>query len=131
MVHLLALIVIFFLSPVAWQPCTEGRISEVAFRGRAIRKVMPVFPEDAIKAKAQGVSVARIRLDEKGEISLVEILEAPDESIARATAEAARKWAFYFAQSKDEQPICLSGKLTFYFVLENGRSYVRDPKRFS
>jgi len=66
------------------------------------------------------VTVAQIRLDEKGEISSVEILQAPHKSIARATAEAVRNWAFYFDSKKDEKPICISGKLTFYFVLENG-----------
>lgn len=130
MVQFLALAASFFLSAIAWEPCNEGAVNEVTLRRSAIRKVLPIFPEDAIKANAQGVTVAQIRLDEKGELSFVEILQAPHESIAKATAEAVRKWAFYFDFSKDGKPICLKGKLTFYFVVENGTPYVRDPKRF-
>jgi TonB family protein len=120
----------FFPSAIGWEPCMAGTVSEVALRRLAIRKVIPVFPEDAIKAKAQGVAVANVRLDERGEISAVEILQAPHESIARATADAVRNWAFYFDLKKEKKPLCISGKLTFYFVVENGTPSVRDPKRF-
>jgi TonB family protein len=130
MFQFLALVPFLFLSAIAWGPCNEGSVSEVSLRRSAIRKVMPIFPEEAIKANAQGVTVAQIRLDEKGELSSVQILQAPHESIARATAAAVRQWAFYFDLSKEGEPICLKGKLTFYFVIENGRPYVRDPKRF-
>ena len=130
MFQFLVLAAVFFLSAIAWEPCVVGTVSEVAFRRIAIRKVMPSFPEDAIKAEAQGVTVAKVRLDEKGEISSVEILQAPHESIARATTEAVANWAFYFDSKKEEKSICISGKLTFYFVIENGTPSVRDPKRF-
>lgn len=130
MFQFVTLTAVFLWSGVAGEPCIEGRISEVTFRRRAIRKVMPVFPEEAIKANAQGVTVAQIRLDGKGEISSIEILQSPHESIARATTEAVKNWTFYFDSKKEEKPICLSGKLTFYFVIENGAAHVRDPKRF-
>jgi TonB family protein len=130
MLQLLALVPFLFLSAVGPAPCTEGSLSEVALRRSAIRKVMPIFPAEAIKANTQGVTVAEIRLDEKGELSSVQILQAPHESIARATADAVKQWAFYFDLSKEKEPICLRGKLTFYFVIENGTPYVRDPKRF-
>src|SRR5688572_18184094 len=111
MFQFLVLAAVFFLSAIAWEPCVIGTVSEVAFRRLAIRKVMPGFPEEAIKAKAQGVAVARVRLDEKGEIHSLEILQAPHESIARATADAVKNWAFYFDSKKEEKPICISGKL--------------------
>jgi len=130
MFRFLGLAAVFFLSVSTGEPCIEGTINEVTLRRSAIRKVMPVFPKEAIKANAQGVAVAQIRLDEKGEVSFAEILQAPHESIAKATADAVRNWAFYFNFTKDEKPICLKGKLTFYFVVENGTPLVRDPKRF-
>ncbi len=125
---LMVLLIVSF--SVSAQQCLEARILEGGIRRHASKKVMPIFPEDARKEKSAGVAVAQIRLDERGTLTSVEVLQAPHSSIGRNTVEAIKQWVFEVHWGKDEKPICFVGKLTFYFVIENGKGYVRDPEKF-
>lgn len=91
---------------------------------------MPVFPSEAVRENASGVIVARVDIDAKGILRSVEILQAPHPAIAQATLEAVKQWQFEFYANDDGRPECLNGKLTFYSIIEDGKAFVRDPKRF-
>ena len=103
---------------------------EGALRVHAVKKVLPVFPSEAQKENAAGVAVAQVRIDDRGVLTSVGILQAPHASIAQATLAAVKQWEFNFYPTAEGTPECFNGKLTFYFVIENGRGYVRNPKRF-
>jgi TonB family protein len=111
------------------QPCLELTAREASIRDYAVRKVLPAFPAEAANASVSGVAVAKVRIDEKGTLSSVEILQAPHPSIAQATMDAVKQWQFKFYEN-DVAPECFNSKLTFYFVIEDGKAFVRDPKIF-
>jgi len=92
---------------------------------------MPTFPVDSFRRGSQGVAVARVELTETGEVSAVTVLQSPDESISKAVSEALFKWSFKPANPPDHRPMQLMGKLTFYFVIRQGRPHVENPKLFS
>ena len=104
-------------------------VSEKTLRKFAKIVVMPQYPDASQRAGAQGVAVAQLDINEEGTVSKVELLEAPDEATGNAVVMAVKLWTFERPiEDTTGKPIRLSGKLTFYFVIENGRGIVRNPK---
>jgi len=113
---------------------TVARISEGSLRKIAVKTVMPEYPPDSVRRQSKGVAVAELIFDEAGVVSQVEILEAPDSLIEKATTEAVRQWTFKPTRMRDEHgpPIRVQGKLTFYFVInDQGQARVENPKQFN
>ena len=106
------------------------RYSEGILRKKATKSVMPKYPDEAQKKGIQGVAVAQLYVDEKGDVIKAEVLEAPDSSTKQAVAEATSQWKFTPSTMKGE-PIRFRGKLTFYFVIEDGEARVENPKPVS
>jgi len=111
--------------------CVEGTILEKTLRRHAIKKVLPTFPPEAFASSTTGVAVAKILISENGNVKSVDILEAPHPLIAEATVVALQQWVFDFKSSEEENPICFSGKLTFYFSIADGKAVVRNPLIFN
>ena len=111
--------------------CVEGTVLEKTLRRHAIKKVLPQFPQNALTSSTTGVAVAKIIISENGNVKSVEILEAPHPLLAQATVAALQQWVFDFNSSEEENPVCFSGKLTFYFSIIDGKPVVRDPSVFN
>lgn len=106
------------------------RVGEDGMRKSAEKKVMPAYPEDALKDAQQGVAVIEAQYNGKGEVTDAVVLEAPSQAIGRAVVEAARQWKFK-PSTLGGKPISVRGKLTFYFVIgEDGKGRVENPKQF-
>lgn len=103
------------------------RITEVSLRRLATRTVMPGFPPEARRRGVRGVSVAQLDVDEQGSVAAVQVLEAPDDSIKSAVADAIKQWKFKPSTINGE-PVMIRGKLTFYYVNKNGKARVENPK---
>jgi TonB family protein len=104
-------------------------VTEFTLRKYAVKVVMPDFPSPSLKKKNEGVAVFQILVDKEGSVTSVNRLEAPDDWIARAVERILSKWKFK-APTIGGHPVPISGKLTFYFVIENGKGIVRNPKPF-
>ena len=115
---------------VIGQKCVVGKISEIDMRKHARKQVLPEFPKQAKDLNVKGVAVVEVQLNARSEISSILIIQSPHPSVNRALTEAVSKWLFEFNQDREETPLCFKGKLTFYFIDENGTSLVRHPKRF-
>jgi TonB family protein len=102
------------------------RVSEKTLRKMATFAVTPDYPKEAKKRKVQGVVVSQIEVDEKGDVNKVNVLEAPNPIIKKAVTEALAKWKFK-TNTINGEPIRVVGKLTFYYVLANGKATVEDP----
>jgi TonB family protein len=129
---MLVLTLLFALSGLTCtrpQPCLELTAREDTLRDHAIKQILPAFPPEAANANISGVAVAKVRINENGKLTSVDVVEAPHPSIAQATAEAIKQWEFKFYENSST-PECFNGKLTFYFVIEDGKAFVREPKRF-
>ncbi|HKO99601.1 MAG TPA: TonB family protein [Pyrinomonadaceae bacterium] len=107
-------------------------VSESTLREWAITIVLPTFPEESKKDNSQGVAVAQVTIDEAGAVTRAEILEAPDDAIAEAVKAGTMKWTFQpGTDDRDGKAVRLKGKLTFYYVIENGKAFVKHPKQFA
>ena len=103
------------------------KMPEQGLRGRATKTVVPIYPEESQKNGASGVSVTRIEVDEEGNVTEVEILQAPDRFIETALIEAIKEWKFQ-PFDLNGNPRRLVGKLVFYFVIDGGKARVDSPK---
>ena len=102
---------------------------ETVLRKRATRVVMPAYPARAKKLRAKGVAVGEVEIDGRGEVVSAKALEAPDESIEKALAEALAQWRF---EPVVENGVShnVKGKLTFYYVIEGDKFFVKNPRQF-
>jgi len=102
------------------------RISELTVRKLAVNKVLPTYPGDALKGKFQGVAIAELSIDIEGAVSGVKILESPHDSIGESVKKSVLQWKFK-PMKKDNRPLRVVGKLTFYFSIIGGKGVVRNP----
>ena len=105
-------------------------VSEGTLRKYALKAVLPEFPEPARKRGVQGVAVAQLDVDAAGLVKQAAVLEAPDALIREAVATAVRQWQFKPA-TIGGKAVPIRGKLTFYFVIENGKGMVKSPAQLA
>lgn len=103
------------------------KLSELDFRSAASVTATPVFPEDAYKAHKTGVAVALVSTDPQGTVIKVEVLESPSPSIAHALTDALEKWRFVHG-TMEGRPTGILGKITYYFLIQEGRPVVLSPE---
>jgi protein TonB len=75
------------------------------------------YPPDARRAGVEGQVVLLLRLDAKGAVSAVRVLDAPTPSLAAAAAEGARRFRFTPALFEGE-PVETEIRFTYTFLLE-------------
>ena len=110
-------------------PNNELRLfdTERGFRLNATHKVMPEFPAEALKDGAQGVVVLSLYHDADGYAAYIKVLESPHPAISEAAIRAVQQWRWrVFVSGNVARPV--KGKLTFYFVMEDGAGRVEDPR---
>ena len=101
-------------------------LSEGPLRKLALSTPLPRYPQKSVRQRKQGVGVSQILVNEKGVVAATRILEAPDDHIAKAVEAAVKKWTFR-PQTVKGKPVSVSGKLTFYFVIERAGARVVSP----
>jgi protein TonB len=75
------------------------------------------YPPDARKAGTEGQVVLLLRLDARGAVTAVRVVEAPSPSLAAAAAEGARRFRFSPAL-QDGEPVATEIRFTYTFYLE-------------
>ncbi|MGH9341038.1 MAG: energy transducer TonB [Acidobacteriota bacterium] len=108
------------------QPLRKVRIGDEVLRKRATRAMKPQFPETSLRRKASGVAVAQVDISDTGEVNSVKVLQAPDPETAASMQAALKKWLFT-PVTIDQKPLLMSGKVIFYFLIENGKGLVLSP----
>ncbi|MGH9849777.1 MAG: energy transducer TonB [Blastocatellia bacterium] len=102
------------------------QVSEGLLRRNASNTIVPGYPAESKRRRAKGVAVAQLEIDESGNVAEIEVLEAPDRYTEEAMIKAVRQWKFP-PVTVGGKPRCVRGKLTFYFVIEQGKATVRSP----
>lgn len=96
---------------------SDGRVvSGGVLNGKAISKPQPPYPPAAKAARASGVVVVQVTVDETG--SVISAKAVSGHPLLRAAAEAAAKQAKFSPTLLSEEPVKVSGMLTYNFVLE-------------
>lgn len=95
---------------------TDGKtLSTGSLNTRATRRVVPVYPQIARNAAAEGVVRVYVTIDEQGNVSEVAKSEGP--ALLRGAAEdAARRWKFS-PTAVAGKPVRLMGFIEFNFTL--------------
>jgi Gram-negative bacterial TonB protein C-terminal len=70
----------------------DAYVYEPVIRGEAINAPMPVYPEEAISAGAQGLVDLAVLFDEKGKTKIIKILESPHPAITKAVKDGVNQW---------------------------------------
>ena len=69
---------------------------------KLIKKVNPIFPEEARKQEISGQVVLSVRSDERGNIVAVKIVKSPHDLLSKASVEAVKQWKY--------EPMLIKGK---------------------
>lgn len=84
--------------------------------GKAISKPLPSYPPDAKAARVSGIVAVEIVVDESGRVESAEAFSGP-ELLRDAAVEAARA-ARFSPTLLSGQPVKVSGKITYNFILQ-------------
>ncbi|PYS23711.1 MAG: hypothetical protein DMF72_08595 [Acidobacteria bacterium] len=102
---------------------TEGYVTELTLRHQAITTVMPLYPEEAIKAEAQGLVDVAVLFDENGDFRRMKVLESPHPAISKAVEKALKQWTVrvgYDSPYRETRlPVRTFGELRFHFVIKD------------
>jgi protein TonB len=84
--------------------------------GSATKKVMPHYPIEAKKARAQGTVQVEVTVSESGKVIEANAISG-HEMLCDAAAQAAMQWEFKPAEVSGA-PVQMKGILTFSFALQ-------------
>lgn len=109
----------------------ESTDIELVIRHEAINAPMPVYPEEAVKAGAQGLVDLVVAFDEEGNAKVVKILASPNPESSKAVKDAVKQWTvrvlYDSPSSSSRRPIRLIGELRFHFVIKDGVGTIENP----
>jgi TonB family protein len=88
--------------------------------------VTPCYPEDALRAGAQGRVTSVVRFDEGGNLVLIKILESPHLSISRAVIDAVRQWRIKRLFHAGGEPTRIISELRFHYLIKDGKGRVEN-----
>ena len=101
--------------------------SETATRMDAVTRIMPIYPEEALRQGIQGTVEVLIDRDNVGRVARAKINPQIHPLLRRAAAEAVRGWRFRPEVVNPDNPrpvICTFSFLTFNFIIEEGQGRV-------
>jgi TonB family protein len=69
---------------------------------KLLKKVNPIYPEEAKKGKITGEVVLEVRIGKAGKVTEAKAVKSPDESLSKAAVDAVRQWEY--------EPVTKNGK---------------------
>lgn len=116
----------FALAAQETTPVVSSAYTSEGVLRKAVRiPVRPGYPADAIRQHLTGIVVVQVQFL-RGRFSGVTPLESPSAAVTSAVLDAVSKWRFDFTPEERELPD-FSGKLTFYYVFQDGGPRVLYP----
>ena len=120
----LILIAMGLVTPYTAQVDSRDRyfagLDEGYVRRSAIKKVMPSYPEEAIRQGKSGVIRLKIEIGVEGEILRVKAKPGIEPLLKKAAADAAKKWQLKPVLDRSGLGRSSLGRLTFRFVIRDG-----------
>jgi TonB family protein len=129
LIKIFCLLIFCATTTVRSEAQTLVRVPEGVVRKVAKTVVMPAYPATSKKRRTQGLAVVTVDIDERGDVTNVAIVEAPDEDIGKSVMTAVRQWKFS-ELTAEGKPVRLQGKLSFYFRINGGKARVSNPEKF-
>ena len=121
---LIALLLVTSQAAAMSAVATDAIFCEAALRQKIVKTTTPTYPREALESGAQGRVIAAVVFDEFGDLSKIEVLEAPHPSIREAVIDTLKDWkAGRFSTASG--PINLVGWLSFDFAIQKGVGHVK------
>ena len=93
---------------------------------KLIKKVEPVYPDEARKAGIEGLVVLEGTIDTEGNVSKVKVLKGEHDSLNKAAAEALKQWKYEPATLKGK-PMPVNITVTMNFKLGDKKEGAPKP----
>jgi TonB family protein len=84
---------------------------------KLVKKVNPVYPDEARKEGIEGVVILKVRTDKQGGIEKIKVLEGPHDLLNKAASEAVKQWK-YEPMLKKGNPVPVVFTVTVRFKLK-------------
>ena len=94
----------------------ESRWSDIT-KPKPIERVSPTYPEEARKARTEGVVVLDCRVDTQGRVHDLKVRDAADPLLVEAAKQAVSQWRFEPARNPKGQPVEVFFSVTISFWL--------------
>lgn len=91
--------------------------SPLSQKPQLIKRVDPVYPEEARKKRIEGVVILKAHIDEKGRVEKTRVLKSESSLLNQAAKEAVEKWV-YEPVEKDGKPVSTVLTVTVTFRLK-------------
>lgn len=104
-----------------------GGSDEAWTRKMAIKKVMPIYPEEALRLGISGHVEVKIAITEEGEVARIKVRPRIDPRLKAAVADAVKQWKFKPHRDQDGLGRPILSHLTFNFVASEGRVELHTP----
>ncbi len=92
-----------------------------AGKPKIIKKVDPVYPEDAVKNKIEGVVILEAVIDKNGRVKDTRVTASPDPVLTAAAEEAVKQWVYEpYTVRGGCQEVMFTVTVTFRLVKEPG-----------
>lgn len=101
-----------------------GYTSEFWGRSWATKKVLPMYPAEAIAQNIQGVVEVAVGINNYGRVIKVRVPPTLDPLLRRAAVAAAKQWKFIERANKMPPGQFSTFRLTFNFLIEEGAGRV-------
>lgn len=92
------------------------RLGDSVERPKIVKKVDPIYPDEAKKAFVQGVVILEVTTDEEGNVAEVKVIKSDSSLLNQASIDAVKQWKYEPMMSKGK-PARLSFKVTLTFRL--------------
>jgi TonB family protein len=114
------------LSQVQKEEWAGGRPESWA-RKAAIKKVMPTYPEEALRLGISGHVEVKIAISEEGEVARIKVRPRTDPRLKEAVVSAVRQWKFKPHPDPQRLGRPLLSHLIFNFVSAESRVVLHNP----
>jgi len=130
LILLLACACLVFAPQVSGQETAQNERRPIAFtsegwgRSWATKKVLPVYPDEAIAQNIQGVVEVGVGINDDGQVIKVRVPPGLDPRLRKAAVAAVKRWEFRpFVNKLGTGEYCIF-RLTFNFLIEEGAARV-------
>jgi TonB family protein len=100
------------------------RVREDIMRTLLERRVDPIYPQAALKARVSGLVELQIRINKAGDIQYTQLING-DPALAPSAIEAVKQW-HYKPYLLNGVPIEVDTKVTLSYEISSGAGIVRD-----
>lgn len=118
---LLCLGIIFLIcSSLVWagEPVQSEKLSKGAIK--CIKKVAPIYPEEAKKENISGTVVLDVTINQEGKVSSVKTKQSTHPALEKAAIDAVKQWE-YVPLQMNGKPTAVITSITINFALDKDK----------